>query len=157
MIKSLKVEGLNEKFNFDFKFHNDINIFTGKNGSGKTTLLKLLWYLNSGNIQQMFKEIPFDSIEFQSNTIESKLEITCKEERKYVKGFYTTNAYSYGAEKPVFLYSFEGKFIEHTKFERNLFFPTFRRIEGGYSIEDNKENFDSIGNNYFHIIFFKFI
>jgi len=60
MIKSLKVNKLNQQMSFDLKFHDDINIITGKNGSGKTTLLKLLWYAISGNLVRIIQEINFE-------------------------------------------------------------------------------------------------
>lgn len=61
MIKSLKVTGLNRCMSFDLKFHEDINIVTGRNGSGKTTVLKLLWYAISGNLERIIAEIRFES------------------------------------------------------------------------------------------------
>ena len=59
MIKSLKATGLNRCMSFDLKFHEDINIVTGRNGSGKTTVLKLLWYAISGNLERIIAEIRF--------------------------------------------------------------------------------------------------
>ena len=55
MIRSLEVKGLNNRDdgNFNFHFHEDLNVFTGANGSGKTTLLKLIWYLISGHLKQI--------------------------------------------------------------------------------------------------------
>lgn len=41
-IKSIKIERLYEKYNFEWKFSKDINILAGDNGSYKTTLLKVI-------------------------------------------------------------------------------------------------------------------
>ena len=68
MIQSLEVEGLNNQLSDEFKFHEDLNIFTGPNGSCKTTLLKLIWYLISGNLQQIILEIPFNSISIRTDS-----------------------------------------------------------------------------------------
>ena len=59
MIRYLKVKGLNNRLDNEFKFNEDLNIFTGANGSGKTTLLKLIWYFISGHLKQILSEIPF--------------------------------------------------------------------------------------------------
>ena len=66
MIQYLKVKGLNKRLDGEFEFNEDLNIFTGSNGSGKTTLLKLIWYLISGNLNQILAQIPF-SFHFNSN------------------------------------------------------------------------------------------
>jgi predicted ATP-binding protein involved in virulence len=67
MIKVFKVQNLNKKYNFNFQFNDDLNIFTGKNGSGKTTLLKTMWYVLSGNIKHIMSELSFDSIHLKTN------------------------------------------------------------------------------------------
>ena len=69
MIRYLKVKGLNNRLDNEFKFNEDLNIFTGANGSGKTTLLKLLWYLISGHLEQILVEIPFRSIAIQTDSV----------------------------------------------------------------------------------------
>ena len=62
MIEKLTVQKLNGRFNYDFLFYEDFNIFTGQIGTGKTTLLKLIWYLISGNLHRVISEIPFQSV-----------------------------------------------------------------------------------------------
>ena len=73
MINSLKVEGLNRRFDYDLKFNEDMNVLTGLNGSGKTTLLKLLWYLTSGNLHRITSEILFDSVEVKTGWFDLSL------------------------------------------------------------------------------------
>ena len=68
MIQYLKVEGLNNRIDDEFEFNDDLNVFTGPNGSCKTTLLKLIWYLISGNLQQIVLEIPFKFISIRTNS-----------------------------------------------------------------------------------------
>lgn len=146
MIRSLKVKGLNNRGdgNFNFHFHEDLNIFTGANGSGKTTLLKLIWYLISGNLERILPEILFDSVSIvtdmfsldithldsakvrfvsQENTFSESVDFTVTVDPKtedlrrhdYSADLHKLNVYIAGTVK------------------NSLFFPTFRRIEGGFS------------------------
>lgn len=136
MINKIKVEKLNGKFDFDFDFHPDINIFTGKNGSGKTTILKLIWYLVSGNLEQIFREINFKYIYFKSDNTEAKLDIVEKSNEKFVSGYYYIKGEGINFENSnirAFRPDLSNKINNQDK---SLFFPTFRRIEGGFSIND---------------------
>ena len=74
MIKSFEVLGLQGKWDYNFTFNPDLNIFTGKNGSGKTTLLKLLWYCLSGNVGQIHTEMTFRKAVLETSSF--KLEIS---------------------------------------------------------------------------------
>ena len=142
MIQYLKVKGLNKRLDDEFKFNEDLNIFTGPNGSGKTTLLKLIWYLISGNLNQILAEIPFHSIAIQTDLFTLRVE----RDRPDHVVFY----YSFGKEEDIGesiaidaetgrvnradvdrINSLEKRIARTTK--RSLFFPTFRRIEGGFS------------------------
>ncbi len=143
MLKSLSVEGLNHQIDADLEFNEDLNVITGKNGSGKTTLLKLLWYLISGNLERIFPEIPFQSVSIQTDSFD--LWIPTLEEGKI---------------KLISTFAGEGQTIETGTVEElddklkelnrriarttkaSLFFPTFRRIEGGFSGGENKSSFD---------------
>ena len=142
MIQYLKVKGLNNRFDGEFEFNEDLNIFTGANGSGKTTLLKLLWYLISGHLEQILAEIPFHSISIQTDLFAFSME--------RVEPGQVTFDYSFGKEegvcefvvisaetgridrKDVGWVNVLEKRIARTT-QRSLFFPTFRRIEGGFS------------------------
>lgn len=142
MIRYLKVKGLNKRLDDEFEFNEDLNIFTGANGSGKTTLLKLLWYLISGHLEQILAEIPFHSISIQTDLFAFSME--------RVEPGQVTFDYSFGKEegvcefvvisaetgridrKDVGWVNVLEKRIARTT-QRSLFFPTFRRIEGGFS------------------------
>ena len=142
MIRYLKVKGLNNRLDDEFEFNEDLNIFTGANGSGKTTLLKLLWYLISGNLNQILAQIPFHSIAIQTDLFALSME--------RVEPDQVTLDYSFGKEEGVYEFiviaaetgridrkdvgwvnALEKRIARTTK--RSLFFPTFRRIEGGFS------------------------
>jgi predicted ATP-dependent endonuclease of OLD family len=142
VIRYLKVKGLNKRLDDEFEFNEDLNIFTGANGSGKTTLLKLLWYLISGHLEQILAEIPFHSISIQTDLFAFSME--------RVEPGQVTFDYSFGKEegvcefvvisaetgridrKDVGWVNVLEKRIARTT-QRSLFFPTFRRIEGGFS------------------------
>ena len=141
MIRYLKVKGLNKRLDDEFRFNEDLNIFTGPNGSGKTTLLKLLWYLISGHLAQIFAEIPFHSIAIQTDLFSLRME--------RVESDQVTLDYNFGKEEVSefiviaaetgridrkdmdWVNGLEKRIAQTTK--RSLFFPTFRRIEGGFS------------------------
>ena len=138
MIKSLKVEGLNHRVNADLEFNEDLNIITGKNGSGKTTLLKLLWYLISGNLKRIIPEIPFEST-FHSKPTRFAVDISPgKSWRDYpnFKAFAKEQGFD---RNPELLNNWMTRWRELSEriaqtTKRSLFFPTFRRIEGGFPV-----------------------
>lgn len=142
MIRYLKVKGLNKRLDDEFEFNEDLNIFTGPNGSGKTTILKLLWYLISGHLKKILTEIPFHSIAIQTDLFALSME--------RVEPDQVTLDYSFGKEEGAYEFiviavetgridrkdvgrvnALEKRIARMT--ERSLFFPTFRRIEGGFS------------------------
>ena len=135
MIKSLKVEGLNHRINVDLNFNEDLNIITGKNGSGKTTLLKLLWYLISGNLGQIIREIPFQDVFIETDSFSlgitqiepDSIRVTSKFSGEKVSGGIGT-VEEFEEQK---LEEWSRKILNSTN--GSLFFPTFRRIEGGFS------------------------
>lgn len=134
MIKSLSVKGLNNRINADLEFNEDLNIITGRNGSGKTTLLKLLWYLISGNLERIILEIPFQSV---SITTDSFILWVLKLDEDRFKLFATFTGEPQSIEMGTVeqlddkLRELNRRIASTTK--RSLFFPTFRRIVGGYS------------------------
>ena len=134
MIESLKVEGLNHRVDADLEFNEDLNIFTGKNGSGKTTLLKLLWYLISGNLKRIITEIPFRYISFETNSF--RLYISPGNAGEII--LTSRLLKEQGLQKSGTLEQLDDTIRELNKrialtTKRSLFFPAFRRIEGGYS------------------------
>ncbi len=146
---SLKILGLNgSKHPIDLAFHRDVNIFTGRNGAGKTTLLKSLWYGLSGNIEHLIREVVFDSYELRTD------KFTLVVERKEMADD-PREIVSFSIQ----LLDSEGRSIVTKKTESkdriergggtvvnvanrtlmrfstsSVFFPTFRRIEGGFGI-----------------------
>lgn len=142
MIRYLKVKGLNKRLDDEFKFNEDLNIFTGANGSCKTTLLKLIWYLISGHLVQILAEIPFRSIAIQTDLFALSMERIEPNEVIFDHRFGEEE----GVYEPIVIdaetgrvnrtdvdsvNSLEKRIARTTK--RSLFFPTFRRIEGGFS------------------------
>jgi predicted ATP-dependent endonuclease of OLD family len=136
MIKSLRVTGLNRSMSFNLRFHEDINVVTGKNGSGKTTVLKLLWYAISGHLNRILVEIPFESFELETDTGSIGMVMETRRRLMNLKVVYRNGA---GEEL-----SFDGT-LKSISFEyisrqvaadsgSSVFFPTFRRIEGGFSV-----------------------
>ncbi len=151
MIKSLSVRGLNNRIDADLEFNEDLNIITGKNGSGKTTLLKLIWYLISGNLARIILEIPFQRVSIKTSWFSLSLE-----RDKPYKGKNTYAFVNY-EHRELWLRTFDrypdmeipinrladleeasGRIAELMK--SSLFFPSFRRIEGGYVSRGNIDN-----------------
>ncbi|MCD8445559.1 AAA family ATPase [Tenacibaculum finnmarkense] len=140
MIDSLEVRKLNNKITDKFHFNDDLNIITGDNGCGKTTILKLMWYLMSGNYEEIFEEIDFQfaKIIFKSNDFVS-FEIIEKKSEKYVKLIVDSKRKKLFYENTLGLNNID-QFPKFYSDAGSYFFPTFRRIEGGFSINSTKKN-----------------
>lgn len=146
MIKSLEVEGLNANLNASLAFHKDLNIITGGNGSGKTTLLKLIWYLISGQIDRaLYITFEFVSIATDQFELEIASQDSYREEFFIQWSFSDSTKYGSG-EQNIHYRSADtdcaqlNAYIARTM-ESSLFFPSFRRIEGGFShIHQNLRN-----------------
>lgn len=123
--------------------NDDLNILTGKNGAGKTTILKLLWYVISGNIGIALNEIPFKKVYLQTDKYEiiiySINSNTCKID------------FTYDGRQHEFEDEFDDDAQTFSNAEDNvnqtlidtggsLFFPTFRRIEGGFTLNTRRAN-----------------
>lgn len=137
MITRLIVKNLNGKHDFDLTFHPDINIFIGKNGSGKTTLMKLIWGLLSGNIAFIFSDkIHFDYLKIEHHE-NSYYELSVDKSSNQIT--YTVfpdpedkiHVSNLKFNKNILEENFQTIFTTETK---SLFFPTFRRIEGGFGL-----------------------
>ena len=148
MIQSLEVKGLNNRDdgNFNFHFHEDLNVFTGANGSGKTTLLKLIWYLTSGHLKQILSEIPFTYLSIKAEPLSIVMDRQ-NPENLILKFHYSSNTGSRHEQRSIKIdpetNTIKQKDIDNVNklekliaesFKESLFFPTFRRIEGGFSI-----------------------
>lgn len=138
-IKKFEVKGLPkiESAPISRDLNTDLNIFTGRNGSGKTTLLKLLWYIVSGNIEHAIREVPFSSVYVET----SEYSIRVNKRGTDADGIvFTSNG---EAEEFQSFFDEDGDLVNDPVDEANsrimeigssVFFPTFRRIEGGFSI-----------------------
>ncbi len=142
MIEKLIVEGLNgRKKPLELSFHPDLNLLTGTNGSSKTTILKLIWFLNSGRVYNLIKEINFTHAEL--TTTNAVIAIRRDTDNNTV-------TISIDKDKPFTISDINLRDLEirrtvriHEKFSElyklavpTIFFPTFRRIEGGFSMEE---------------------
>lgn len=148
-IKSFEVKGLNKRVNFNFQFHDDLNILTGVNGSGKTTALKLAWYLVSGSTIRVRREIDFKYCRLVTDAFELQLERISGGDIKYryIASSSPEDVEQGNFSDPVDIDS-DGDVVAdgedrlsaliRDSSDRSIFFPTFRRIEGGYSISKSR-------------------
>jgi len=152
MIKSVIVKGLNGILDLDVAFNHDLNILTGRNGSGKTTLLKLLWYMMSGNRELILSEVRFSYAMLITDTYEFCIENDAGREKDSASA---VSSARFKYKEYDTMYTFERKILhDHgmiseedleglrelnrradTRDEETIFFPTFRRIEGGFALE----------------------
>lgn len=145
MIKRLVVQNLRGYREPELKlsFNSDLNLFTGRNGAGKTTILKLMWYLISGNIHTAAIETPFSFASIETDIYAMTVDLTESESpvvtldinnREIV--FRERTASENDSEDFVDLddevLERAGSYTED--YGDSLFFPTFRRVEGGYTI-----------------------
>lgn len=127
--------------------HEDLNIFTGRNGCGKTSLLKLLWYVLSGKILMALREIRFSKFRLITSeydcTIHRLSRHTCKIEfeqngKRIVyedEVDHDGDVFSNAEDEPNKILSSTGD---------SVFLPTFRRIEGGFTLESNNNLFSRV-------------
>jgi predicted ATP-binding protein involved in virulence len=133
----------------DIDFNSDINLLTGKNGSSKTTLLKLIWFLNGGQIYNLLNEINFEYAELITDKAKATVE------RDLDKGNVKIQIND-GQPQTINEEELRQLNFRHPRFrkalneirtvsEPTIFFPTFRRIEGGFSTgrERNNDPFSS--------------
>ena len=154
MMRFLQVKGLNNRFDGEFQFHKDLNIFTGPNGSCKTTLLKLIWYLISGHLQQILVEVPFCTVLMAEDLFELSMERDGPEGVKLDYRFWKEkNGYNEHIIIDAETGRIDQKDVNRIKrlerriartTERSLFFPTFRRIEGGFLRSPDTEGSESV-------------
>ncbi|NTX67021.1 ATP-binding protein [Myxococcus sp. CA051A] len=143
MIKKVSCTKLNGKIDFSQCFHQDINVITGRNGSGKTTLLKLIWYMMSGNIERIHAEIPIEEAELETDRFKLSLAYAQKEGR--VKIAIQSEVVELNESVEINIRNDEGALNRINRLTAaasgaSLFFPTFRRIEGGFSMTRNRQD-----------------
>ncbi|KKJ05393.1 AAA family ATPase [Burkholderia gladioli] len=138
-IKSITVHGLFGKQGIvTYLFNDDLNILTGRNGSGKTTIIKLAWSIISGNILLALREINFRSCVVVTNeyscTVIRTGPVHCRIEMEIGDDHFDFEDDSSDPDEP-FLESAEDKAAPYLVSKgSSIFFPTFRRIEGGFSM-----------------------
>ena len=149
MIKSVEIRGLNGQQDFYAEFHHDLNILTGRNGCGKTTLLKLLWYMMSTNRELILSEIRFKFVKLVTDTYEfsirNEMPSADRGLKKALLLYKEVDGIVY--EKEI-MYEHGGLLADGAReaftelnhradlrAEETVFFPTFRRIEGGFALE----------------------
>ena len=137
MIIGLEVDGLNNRVDAKLEFNEDLNIITGTNGSGKTTLLKLLWYLISGNLERIIFEVPFKRVSVTTSEFSLSIDQVDSERGELVCKFSNKRNIPISFEIPLRSEDIERIYELDRQIARvmesSLFFPTFRRIEGGFA------------------------
>ncbi|MHB2138063.1 AAA family ATPase [Pseudomonas monsensis] len=140
-IKSISVVGLFGKSGVrSYTLNPDLNILTGRNGSGKTTAMKLAWFVMSGNILNALREISFKSFTIETTeytcTVIRLGDVQCKVEMEIDGDRYVIE----DEEDP------DNPFADAAEDKANailvtrgssIFFPTFRRIEGGFTMSSS--------------------
>jgi energy-coupling factor transporter ATP-binding protein EcfA2 len=137
-IMSVEIDGLlNRQGRIYHHFDEELNILTGRNGAGKTSVLKIIWAIVSGNILVALEEVPFQRARLVTTSYDCTVHRigrrTCKVE--------------FSSDGQDFLFEDitddDGDVLENAEdLARpyliseggSVFFPTFRRIEGGFTI-----------------------
>ena len=113
-----------------------MNIITGRNGSGKTTLLKLIWYSISGNLERIIPEIPFRSVSIDTDSFSLSIQVE-SDKGEFRCEFADEEEMAANFEMPLQGESAARIDELNVRIVRtitsSLFFPTFRRIEGGFA------------------------
>ena len=148
------------ELSYRFTFNEDVNIFTGANGSGKTTVLKTLWYCISGNIHRIIQDSHINHIELRT---EEYLLLIINDDATYFISYYELDStlksvshlqadieFVINLQKdPTYIrtniHSLNQKLSQ--AFGSSLYFPTYRRIEGGYMLSRDRSEETSITSN----------
>ena len=158
MIKSLVVKGLWGRYDYDLQFNEDVNIFTGSNGTGKTTLLKMLWYVYSGNYEQLATEISFKKLVIVNDTNTVEIDRSQVESRDefgvFIEQVIRITSTNILNQKSISFETTDKRGRIKASFERFLkryvgasyFFPTFRRLEGGFSLEESTDLINALAD-----------
>lgn len=127
-----------------------MNIITGRNGAGKTSVMKLMWYIMSGNIEYALTEINFSKATLVTDLYSCTVS---KLNRNTCTVLFTVGEESYLYED---LVDGDGDVFRNAEDEANstlmdfgssVFLPTFRRIEGGFSIRPTRSSFGRLARN----------
>lgn len=135
----------------NLQLNNDMNILTGRNGAGKTSVMKLMWYIASGNIEFAISEINFSKAILVTDkytcTVFKINKNTCKVELLYADGTLMIFEDIHDEEADVFTSAEEGANSELIDIGSSVFLPTFRRIEGGFSLKPLRSLFQRMSRN----------
>ncbi len=139
-LRSFEVTGLlGREKSLRLAFNDDINILTGRNGSGKTTALKLIWYILSGNILHGLKEVPFKKATLLTSEYECTVHrlnpVTCRIDWKNSE-FEETFEDIRDEEDDIVSNAEDRANALLSEAGASVFLPTFRRIEGGFTINE---------------------
>ena len=142
-VNEIEVIGLNNSDKpIELKFNNDVNIITGRNGSGKTTILKLIWYCISANIERATREIIFSSVEVKTSEYTLFLRKFEAKKKNLIQVVVTSPTGSVLLDKTELLGREvaveEANHLTVEMLNTSIFFPTFRRIEGGFSMTNDQ-------------------
>lgn len=72
-IKSISIQKLYGKYNFEWKLNKDVNILVGINGSGKTTVFNIIDYLFTGNLKKL-KQYNLSNVKIVMDVLSEKEE-----------------------------------------------------------------------------------
>lgn len=144
-VNSLEVEGfLGATAPLKAVFHRDLNIVTGRNGAGKTSLLKLIWCMMSGNLVEALREVPFTRATLETSeytcTVHRTGPATCRVEVVVQGGKPAIFEDEEDNEGDVIANAEDLASEVITPIGSSIFFPTFRRIEGGFTIKSPVQN-----------------
>jgi predicted ATP-binding protein involved in virulence len=139
-IKSFEITGLlNRDGQVKIEFNTDLNIITGRNGSGKTSTLKLLWYILSGNVYLALKEVPFRKATLETDeyicTIYRMTSTTCRIDWSF-DGRHETFEDAEDGDGDIVWNAEDSANPLLRERGSSVFLPTFRRIEGGFTLGD---------------------
>lgn len=151
MIKALRYEKLNGKIDNNLLFYDDLNLLTGKNGSGKTTIIKTIWYILSGHLDNLLKEISFQSITLTTSSYEFTIALNKINTANI--SFYKDGKLEFEEKeipnevlidtRRIKKYDEFNNIIKNLLIEsdeKSIFFPTFRRLEGGFSTDESESD-----------------
>lgn len=119
----------------------DLAILTGRNGAGKTSVLKILWSIISGNILIGLDEVAFK----RARVVTDEYDCTVHRigPRRCIVDLVMEDGSVERLEDDAddeFGEAAENKANQRLiSLGRSLFFPTFRRIEGGFTIARTKQ------------------
>ena len=150
-IEKFRIKGFkNTDTEFTHDIPEDIGIITGRNGAGKTSILKLLWYVISGNILYALQEVNFAELEIF--TSDYRILIT-KISQNYCKIELELGGHIYDLEDDEHDEDYFNPELESAEdkaasliaeYGVSVFFPTFRRIEGGFTLASGHSRRNSL-------------